>query len=289
MQLPRPGSLMIGSWKSATPAVRAMTALGESTWTRFVRQPEEKPAPIESPTHAMRVRSTWAAAGRATAAARMATEVAAKAAAETRRRRAVGVFMFFCAPLERRLESDARQDRERLVGAVEVVLARRDRPLVEPEEEARELELEVLRKAEPGPDRAARAVGVRQERPGVGVGLRRLVVDETARDAARAHLVRQARAERPRVLPVVRKDRVGKRVDREDGLVEDLPRRVVPVCLERQLRRDLVGDAEHRDGRELESRPGLGPLAEGKLLCHGGVELRVPRGNLSERGRTVAA
>src|SRR5450830_1223002 len=232
MQLPRPGSLMIGCWKSATPAVRAMIAGGESTWTRFVRQPAEKPAPSESPTHAMRVRSTWAAAGRATAAARTA--------AETRRRRAVGVFMFFCAPLARRLESDARQDRERLVGAVEVVLARRDRPLVEPEEEARELELEVLRKAEPGPDRAARAVGVRQERPGVGVGLRRLVVDESARDPARARPVGRARAKGPRVLPVVHQRRVGKAVDLEDGLVEDLPRRVVPVCLERQLRRDLV-------------------------------------------------
>src|SRR5664279_4185757 len=147
MQLPRPGSLMIGCWKSATPAVRAMIAGGESTWTRFVRQPAEKPAPSESPTHAMRVRSTWAAAGRATAAARMATE----AAAETRRRREAGVFMFFYAPLERRLDRDARQDRERLVRGAEVVLARRDRPLVEPEEEARELELEVLRQGDPGP------------------------------------------------------------------------------------------------------------------------------------------
>src|SRR5664279_2173564 len=119
MQLPRPGSLMIGCWKSATPAVRAMIAIGESTWTRFVRQPDEKPAPSESPTNAMRVRSTWAAAGSATAAARMA----ANAAEETRRRGAVGVFMFFCAPLERRLDCDARQDRERLVGAVVVAVS----------------------------------------------------------------------------------------------------------------------------------------------------------------------
>src|SRR5512140_80306 len=123
MQPPSPGSLTIGCWKSATPAVRAMIAIGESTWTRFVRHPEEKPAPSESPTNAMRVRSTCAAAGRATAA----TRVAARDEAETRRRKAAGVFMFFCAPLERRLDRDARQDRERLVGAVEVVLVRRDR------------------------------------------------------------------------------------------------------------------------------------------------------------------
>ena len=48
---------------------------------------------------------------------------------------------------------DARQDRERLIRGAEVVLARRDRPLVEPEEEARELEFEVLREGDPGSDR----------------------------------------------------------------------------------------------------------------------------------------
>src|SRR5271169_6045196 len=70
-----------------------------------------------------------------------------------------------CAPSERQLERGARQDRERLVRGAEVVLARRDRPLVEPEEQARDLELEVLREGDSGSDRAARAVRVRQERP----------------------------------------------------------------------------------------------------------------------------
>ena len=68
--------------------------------------------------------------------------------------------------------------------------------------------------------------------PLVGVGLRRLIVDEAGRDPALAHLVRQARANRPRVHPAVRQDRVGKRVDLEDCLVEDFPRRVVPVRLD---------------------------------------------------------
>src|SRR5450830_1324061 len=279
MQPPNPGSLTMGCWKSATFAVRAMIALGESTWTRFVRQFEEKPAPMESPTHAMRVRSTCAHA--VDAGERAATA----ARAREMRRRDFRIFMVLCAPSERRLESDARQDRERLVRGAEVVLARRDRPLVEPGEEARDLEFEVLRDGDPGSDMGPRAVGVRQEHPDIGVGLRRLVVTEAARDpAARAHLVGQAHANGPRVLPAVRQGRVGKAVDLENGLVEDLPRRVGPVRFERQLRRELVGDAEHRDGGELERRPGPGPLAEGKprLLRHGGVELRAPRGNLSE-------
>src|SRR5450759_4299216 len=126
MQLPRPGSLMMGCWKSATFAVRAMIALGESTWTRFVRQFAETPAPWESPIHAMRVRSTCA----------HAVDAGERAATATRamemRRRDFRIFMVLCAPSERRLESDARQDRERLVCGAEVVLARRDRPLVEP-------------------------------------------------------------------------------------------------------------------------------------------------------------
>ena len=173
-----------------------MTAPGESTWTRFVRQPAEKPAPSESPTHAMRVRSTCA----------RAVDAAERAARRPRERGRCGGGISgsswsSCAPSERQLESDARQDRERLVRGAEVVLARRDRPLVEPEEEARELELEVLREGDSGADRAARAVRVRQERPDVGVGLRRLVVDEAARDPARRPSCRSGPRERPTCSP----------------------------------------------------------------------------------------
>src|ERR1017187_9371220 len=233
MHGPRPGSLTSGCSKLAAPAWRAMMAPNESRWPCSTRQPSVNPAVSESPIWTKIVKSTCAAAGDVTTAAR--------AAAEVMRKRAFGVFMFFRAPSERQFERGAWQDRERLVRGAEVVLARRNRPLVEPEEEARDLELEVLRQGDPGPDRAARAVRVRQDNSDVGVRLRRLVVDEAARDpaAGRAAPVGQARANGPRVHPVVHQGLVGKAVDLEDGLVEDAPRRVVPVRFECQVRADL--------------------------------------------------
>ena len=75
--------------------------------------------------------------------------------------------------------------------------------------------------------------------------------------------------------------------DLEDRLVEDVPRHVVAVHFEREVRRDVVRDAEDREGGELERRRSRDGLADREPRGDGGVELRVARRDLAELGVAV--
>src|SRR5205085_5795814 len=105
---------------------------------------------------------------------------------------------------ERMAERDHEQIREVLVRPVEVVDVRVRRPVVEEEEEVRDLETRVP-EADAAADREAGAVRVGEERRDVRVGLRRLVVESARADVeAPRRLEIEAAAETPHVLPVVR-------------------------------------------------------------------------------------